>query len=139
MLICGGIYPKGNPGESQLLGAELKQLTAKGRVIKSVSLDRGYWDRTKLEEIEKASGTQMYCPKKGKKNAERAALEGSEEFRRQQQFRVGIEGTLSVLGGLGSPFDSAANPPVLKSVRIRLGSEFSMAGASFLIKEALRS
>lgn len=97
MLICGGIYPKGNPSESQLLAAELKQLTAKGLVIKSVSLDRGYWDRTKLEEIEKASGTRVYCPKKGKKNAERAALEGSEEFRRQQRFRVGIEGTLSVL------------------------------------------
>lgn len=96
-LICGGIYPKGNPGESQLLAAELKQLTAKGLEIKSVSLDRGYWDRTKLEEIEKASGTRVYCPKKGKKNAERAALEGSEEFRRQQRFRVGIEGTLSVL------------------------------------------
>jgi hypothetical protein len=97
MLICGGIYPKGNPSESQLLAAELKQLTAKGLEIKSVSLDRGYWDRTKLEEIEKATGIQMYCPKKGKKNAERAALEGSEEFRRQQRFRVGIEGTLSVL------------------------------------------
>ena len=97
MLICGGIYPKGNPSESQLLAAELKQLTAKGLVIKSVSLDRGYWDRTKLEEIEKASGTRVYCPKKGKKNAERAALEGSEEFRQQQRFRVGIEGTLSVL------------------------------------------
>lgn len=97
MLICGGIYPKGNPSESQLLAEELKQLTAKGLVIKSVSLDRGYWDRTKLEEIEKASGTRVYCPKKGKKNAERAALEGSEEFRRQQRFRVGIEGTLSVL------------------------------------------
>jgi hypothetical protein len=96
-LICGGIYPKGNPSESQLLAAELKQLTAKGLEIKSVSLDRGYWDRTKLEEIEKATGIQMYCPKKGKKNAERAALEGSEEFRRQQRFRVGIEGTLSVL------------------------------------------
>ena len=97
MLICGGIYPKGNPSESQLLAAELKQLTAKGLEIKSVSLDRGYWDRTKLEEIEKATGIQMYCPKKGKKNAERAALEGSEEFRQQQRFRVGIEGTLSVL------------------------------------------
>jgi len=97
MLICGGIYAQGNPSESQLLAAELKQLTAKGLEIKSVSLDRGYWDRTKLEEIEKATGIRVYCPKKGKKNAERAALEGSEEFRRQQGFRVGIEGTLSVL------------------------------------------
>ena len=35
--------------------------------------------------------------------------------------------------------DSAANPPVLKSVRIRLGRDLSMAGASFVIKAALRS
>ena len=35
--------------------------------------------------------------------------------------------------------DSAAKPPVLKSVRIRLGSDFSAAGASFSITAALRS
>jgi hypothetical protein len=35
--------------------------------------------------------------------------------------------------------DSAAKPPVLKVVRIRLGSDFSAAGASFSIKAALRS
>lgn len=64
--------------------------------MESVSLDRGYWDRKRLGEIE-TSGTKIYCPQKGKKKAERTALEASEEFRQQQRFRVGIEGSLSVL------------------------------------------
>lgn len=97
MLVCGGIYEKGNPSESQVFGEEVKQLKAQGLRLESVSLDRGYWDKKKLGEIETSSGVKIYCPQKGKKKAERAALEASEEFRQQQRFRVGIEGSLSVL------------------------------------------
>lgn len=97
MLVCGGIYEKGNPSESQVFHQELKQLKAQGLPVESVSLDRGYWDKKTLAEIETSSGTKIYCPQKGKKKAERAALEASEEFRQQQRFRVGIEGSLSVL------------------------------------------
>ena len=75
----------------------MKPLKAQGLGLESVSLDRGYWDKKKLGEIETSSGIKIYCPQKGKKKAERAALEASEEFRQQQRFRVGIEGSLSVL------------------------------------------
>ncbi|MSO23353.1 MAG: hypothetical protein EXQ58_08900 [Acidobacteria bacterium] len=53
-----------------------------------------------------------------------------------------VEFNISGLGAASQAtlsFDSAAKPPVLKSVRIRLGSDLSMAGASFLIKASLRS
>jgi len=97
MLVCGGIYETGNPSESQILRAELEQLKAQGLVLESISLDRGYWDQKTLGEIEQTTGTRVYCPKKGKKSSQRAELEASEEFRAQQRFRVGIEGSLSVL------------------------------------------
>src|SRR5207247_3394797 len=87
MLLCGGIYPQGNPAESQIVAAELEQMKAKGLRVESLTLDRGYWDQKTLAQIE-AEGTRVYCPKKGKKSAERREQEASDAFRQQQRFRV---------------------------------------------------
>jgi IS5 family transposase len=96
MLLCGGIYQQGNPAESQIVAAELERMKSKGLRVESLTLDRGYWDQKTLAKIE-AEGTRVYCPKKGKKSAERREQEASDTFRQQQRFRVGIEGSLSVL------------------------------------------
>jgi IS5 family transposase len=96
MLLCGGIYPQGNPAESQIVAAELEQMKSKGLRVESLTVDRGYWNQKTLAQIE-AQGTRVYCPKKGKKSAERREQEASDTFRQQQRFRVGIEGSLSVL------------------------------------------
>ncbi len=96
MLLCGGIYPQGNPAESQIVAAELAQMKSKGLRVESLTVDRGYWNQKTLAQIE-AQGTRVYCPKKGKKSAERREQEASDTFRQQQRFRVGIEGSLSVL------------------------------------------
>ncbi len=98
LLVCGDIYKKGNPIESQVLAQELKKLSQKGYVFNALSLDRGYWDEDNLKKIKKENEKlEIYCPKKGKKDKERAEYEKSSEFREMNRFRVGIEGSLSVL------------------------------------------
>lgn len=96
MLLCGGIYQQGNPAESQIVAAELEQMKLKGLRVESLTVDRGYWNQKTLAKIE-AEGTRVYCPKKGKKSAERREQEATDTFRQPQRFRVGIEGSLSVL------------------------------------------
>jgi IS5 family transposase len=78
MQLCGGIYKDGNPPESQVFPAELERLRKRGVRIASVSLDRGYWDRERLQTIEQTTGVKLYCPKKGKKDCERAAVESAD-------------------------------------------------------------
>ncbi len=98
MLVCGGIYYEGNPCESQILEGELERLSRKGYVFEHLSLDRGYYDELKLKEIKDKNGKIVICcPKKGKKDKERTEYEKTKEFQEMQRFRVGIEGSISVL------------------------------------------
>lgn len=98
MIVCGGIYKEGNPGESKILEGELARLSREGYVFNHLSLDRGYYDEEKLKEITQKNGKiVIYCPKKGKKDKERAEYEKTKEFQEMQRFRVGIEGSISVL------------------------------------------
>lgn len=98
MMVCGGIYYEGNPCESKILEGELERLSRKGYVFNYLSLDRGYYDEEKLEEIRrKYNKIVICCPKKGKKDKERAGYEKTKEFQELQRFRVGIEGSISVL------------------------------------------
>ena len=100
MLVSGGIYPKGNPSESSVLAEEMEKMHKAGFRLEAITIDRGYWS----PETEKLAGTicgdsaaRIYCPQKGKRSPNRRALERSKEFAAAQRFRVGIEGTLSVL------------------------------------------
>ncbi len=96
MILVGDIYEKGNPRECEVLAQEVKELKRRGFHVKKASLDRGYWDEETIEKLKKA-GTEVFCPKKGKKDKERKREEKKKEFRARQRFRVGIEGTISVL------------------------------------------
>ena len=60
--------------------------------------DRGFYSAENLDACQKAGVSQVSIPQRGgQKTAEREALESSKGFKKGQRFRVGIEGTISVL------------------------------------------
>ena len=60
--------------------------------------DRGFYSAENLDECQRAGVSQASIPQRGgQKTAEREALESSKAFKKGQRFRVGIEGTISVL------------------------------------------
>ena len=92
MNLVGGIYQQGIQ-EGTVLEEEIEKIT-KIVPMKSLTADRGYWNKEREKELE---GIALCIPCKGKKNSVRKAYEASEGFKKGQRFRVGIEGTLSVL------------------------------------------
>ncbi|MSO23627.1 MAG: hypothetical protein EXQ58_10335 [Acidobacteria bacterium] len=62
-------------------------------MLESVSLDRGYWDKKKLGEIETSSGIKLYGPQKGKKKMERVApCRQAKSFVSSSAFGSGLKG-----------------------------------------------
>ena len=62
-----------------------------------LAADKGFYESVKqLAELEDDIKTVSIC-KKGKRTAEQAAREHTEEFRYGQRFRAGVEGSISVL------------------------------------------
>lgn len=92
MCLVGGIYQKGIQ-EGAVLEEEIEKIT-KIVAMESLTADRGYWNKEREKELQ---GIELCIPCKGKKDSLRKAYESREGFKKRQRFRVGIEGTLSVL------------------------------------------
>ncbi len=92
MNLVGGIYEKVRQ-EGSVLEEEIEKIT-KIVPIKSLTADRAYWSKEREKELK---GIILCIPCKGKKDSLRKAYESRKGFKKGQRFRVGIEGTLSVL------------------------------------------
>jgi transposase, IS5 family len=90
---------EGNPPDEQQVEASLERHKKNfHRAPKVYSGDRGFYSEQN-ERTCKCQGVRRIClPQRGgKKTARRTAFEKSPDFKKGQRFRVGIEGTISVL------------------------------------------
>lgn len=86
----------GNPPDAPMLVPSIRRLSALfGRVPKSVTADRGYWESRIEGELESLGVKTVAIPKKGRPNAERHNKESSPRFRKLIKWRTGCEGRVA--------------------------------------------
>ena len=68
-----------------------------GRVPKSLTADRGYWESRIEGELQSLGVKTVAIPKKGRPNAERHKRESSPRFRKLIKWRTGCEGRVAHL------------------------------------------
>jgi transposase, IS5 family len=90
---------EGNPSDEDHVEPALKSHKKNfGSAPQILATDRGFHNQDNQKRCEKAGVDCVSIPQRGgKKTAERAAFEKSPDFKKAQRFRVGIEGTISVL------------------------------------------
>ncbi|MDA8200957.1 MAG: ISNCY family transposase [Thermaerobacter sp.] len=66
------------------------------RTPREAAMDRGYWDRDTVADLEQAR-IYVAIPKRGKKSAARQAVERQTRFRRLQRWRAGGEGRIGLV------------------------------------------
>lgn len=89
---------QGNPNDATLIVPAIARIkTLFGRAPKAVSADRGYSVPGVEAALEAAGAAKVVIPYKGRKSAERQALESSRSFRRLVKWRTGSEGRISHL------------------------------------------
>ncbi len=89
---------QGNPNDATLIVSAMKRVKALfGRAPRAVTADRGYSASGIEAAIEAVGAKKVVIPYKGRKSAQRRALESSRSFRRLVKWRTGSEGRIAHL------------------------------------------
>ncbi len=91
------VFP-GNPNDATLIVSAIERVKALfGRAPQAVTADRGYSAPGVEAALEAVGASKVVIPYKGRKSAQRRALESGRSFRRLVKWRTGSEGRISHL------------------------------------------